>query len=63
MATNDPITVRVDEIEALADRLMARGEARMLRDMPELQADLKLAARLLRYYVQTGVAYLPIVLD
>jgi len=63
MATRNPITLRVDEIGELAERLRDRGESRMLRDMPELQADLLLAARLLHYFLQTGVAYFPVVLD
>jgi hypothetical protein len=35
------------EIEALAERLLARGTSRLSADTPELQRDLKMAAGLI----------------
>jgi hypothetical protein len=57
------MTMRVDEISALADRLLARAESMLLRDQPDMQADMRLAARLLAYLLQTGLIYFPITLD
>jgi len=57
------MTMRVDEINALADRLLARAESMLLRDQPDMQADMRLAARLLAHLLQTGLIYFPIILD
>jgi len=40
------------EIESLAARLNARGESVVLSDQPEMQKDLRLAARVIRAYVK-----------
>jgi hypothetical protein len=42
------ITVACQDIIVLADRLEARGTSRLSADQPHLQADLRLAAQLLR---------------
>lgn len=57
------IVMRPGEIVALADRLRVRGNSAMLRNMPALQADMVLAARVLHYLLQTGTVYRAIELD
>jgi hypothetical protein len=47
-ADRDPTTLSVAEIHALIDRLTARAESIVLRDVPALQSDLRLAAQLIR---------------
>lgn len=42
-----PVMERRDEIYALANRLRARAESCLLKDQPQLQNDLRTAARLL----------------
>jgi hypothetical protein len=42
-----PITLRISEIHKLANRLQSRGVSK-LNTMPELQADMLLAARVIR---------------
>ncbi len=42
-----PVTMRIDEIHNLADRLLSRGVTK-LTDAPEQQNDLRLAARVIR---------------
>jgi hypothetical protein len=37
------------DIDALADRMLARATSRLLEDQPALRADLKLAGLLLRH--------------
>ena len=46
------ITVKRPEIESLAARLNARGESVVLSDQPEMQKDLRLAARVIRAFVK-----------
>jgi len=43
------LTVTMDEIRALADRLEARGTSVLMRDQPAQCADLERAAHLLRF--------------
>ncbi len=47
-----PLTVQ--EMSALANRFTARAESVLLRDQPQLQSDMRLAARLI--YELTGNA-------
>ncbi len=47
-----PVTMRIDEIHSLADRLLSRGVTR-LTDAPEQQNDLRLAARVIRSLVRS----------
>jgi hypothetical protein len=49
-----PTTISLSDIEALAGRLLARGKSRLLDDMPDLQADLLLASRLLTRWIRAG---------
>jgi hypothetical protein len=49
-----PTTVTLDDIEGLADRLLARARSRLFNDQPNLQADLLLAGRLLRRWLRGG---------
>ena len=42
------LSMTIDEIRALADRLEARGTSVLMRDQPAQCADLERAARLLR---------------
>jgi hypothetical protein len=60
MAAKQSITLRVDEIGALADRLLARGTSIVLKDQPDLQADCLLAGKLLHYLIQSATLYFPI---
>jgi hypothetical protein len=49
--------LEVEDIETLADRLSACSVG--LGDQPELQTDLRAAARLLQYLTQSGTIYFP----
>jgi hypothetical protein len=42
------ITMSRSDIDALADRCLARATSRLLEDQPALRADLRLAGRLLQ---------------
>jgi hypothetical protein len=46
-----PIRLQRFEISGLIDRLNARGTSRMLRDQPELTSDMRVAAAVLRAYL------------
>ena len=46
-ANDDARTLTIAEAQALADRLRARATSVVLNDMPELQADLRLALRII----------------
>jgi hypothetical protein len=50
----------VAEIAALTDRLHARANSRLFNDQPETKLDVRLAARLLKYLIETGVIYHPL---
>jgi hypothetical protein len=50
-------TITVDELDALAGRLIARAGLRLLVDQPLQQADLQLAARILRHLIRSAVIY------
>lgn len=71
MAKPDTIILRVDEIGDLSDRLaiaadriaMSPAETEMNTYGADVVADLRIAARLLRYVIQTGMLYFPITLD
>ena len=47
MAHNNITPLTVQEMSALADRFKARAESVLLRDQPQLQADMGMAARLI----------------
>ena len=38
----------IDEAQNLADRLLSRGVSKLLNDQPELQRDMRTAARVIR---------------
>jgi len=42
------------EISSLTDRLLARADSVLLSDQPAMQADMRLAARILRRFLQDG---------
>jgi hypothetical protein len=44
--------IKRTEIESLATRLNARGESVVLSDQPEMQKDLRLAARVIRAFAK-----------
>jgi hypothetical protein len=48
-----PITMRIDEIHSLADRLLNRGLTKLTNAEPEQQNDLRLAARVIRTLVRS----------
>ncbi len=48
------LTMTIDEIRALADRLEARGTSVLMRDQPAQCADLERAAQLLRLLAGSG---------
>jgi hypothetical protein len=48
------LTLTVKEIGALADRLEARAASVLMRDQPQLCADMQQAARLLRFLICSG---------
>lgn len=52
-----------NEIGALAERLEARGTSRLLKDRPELQSDLRIAAFILRSALDAGFPNDPIEID
>ena len=44
----------------LTDRLHARANSRLFSDQPETKLDIRLAARLLKHLIETGVIYHPL---
>jgi hypothetical protein len=52
-----PTIVSLSDIEALANRLMARAKSRMLNEQPNVQADLLLAGKLLTLWVRDCTIY------
>ncbi len=48
------LTMTIDEIRALADRLEARGTSVLMKDQPSQCADLERAAHLLRFLAGPG---------
>jgi hypothetical protein len=52
--TIPPTTISLVDIEALAERMLARGRSRMFADQPNLHADLLLAGNLLTRWIQRG---------
>jgi len=54
MAHGNIAPLTVQEMSALASRFEARAESVLLRDQPEMQSDMRLAARLI--YELTGNA-------
>jgi len=46
-----------NEIDALSDRLLASADSVLLRDRPEMQADMRMAARILRRFLQDGTVF------
>jgi hypothetical protein len=53
MMARKAIITRAD-VEALCERLEAGAQSRLMNDRPELQSDLRLAARVLRYGIKIG---------
>jgi hypothetical protein len=51
------------DIEALTDRLMNRADSVMLRDQPAFQADMRIAAKVLRFLIRDESICDPIELD
>ena len=51
------------EISKLADRLMARGTSPLMKDQPEQQSDLRFAAQVLRFMVESGMPVTSIEID
>jgi hypothetical protein len=43
------------DIEGLTDRLETRAQSVMLADMPRLQSDMRVAAKLLRWMIGQGM--------
>lgn len=54
MAHDNIARLTVEEMSALANRFEARAESVLLRDQPQMQSDMRLAARLI--YELTGNA-------
>jgi hypothetical protein len=54
MAHDKIASLTVQEMSALANRFEARAESVLLRDQPQMQSDMRLAARLI--YELTGIA-------
>ena len=52
-----------DEISKLAERLMARGSSSLMRGQPEQQIDLRIAAQVLSYMVESGMPVTSIEID
>jgi hypothetical protein len=48
MADSKPTILTVNDIQVLADRLTSRGVSIVLSDTPEMQADMRMAARVIR---------------
>jgi hypothetical protein len=47
--TNHPMMkLSAGEVQSLADRLTSRGTSRLLADQPEMQSDMRQAARVIR---------------
>lgn len=55
-----PATISRCEIAALAERLLARAQTRLMNNTPELRDDLRLAALVLQYALAIGFPVLPI---
>ena len=47
MAHNKIVSLTAEEMSALANRFQARAESVLLRDQPQMQSDMRLAARLI----------------
>lgn len=47
MAHNKIVSLTAEEMSALANRFEARAESVLLRDQPQMQSDMRLAARLI----------------
>ncbi len=43
-----PQTLTADQIQALADRLVARGSSVLMKDAPQLAGDMRVAAQVIR---------------
>jgi len=57
------LTLTVDEISALADRLEARAVSVGMRDQPQQCADMQRAAHLLRFLLCSGVVHKTVVIE
>jgi hypothetical protein len=57
------LTYHRTEIGSLAERLEVRGTSRLLKDRPELQSDLRVAAALLRFMLEKGMPPTPIEIE
>ena len=62
MATTKYVMSRKD-VESLVERLENRATTPLLDDMPSLQQDLKITARLLRFMVNHGMPTSPITIE
>jgi hypothetical protein len=61
MAGNDNVRmITPPELVALSDRLTGRANSVLLRDQPNLAADLRLAARVIRKLIIEGIVRAPI---
>ncbi|HLK80412.1 MAG TPA: hypothetical protein VKT99_02810 [Xanthobacteraceae bacterium] len=47
MAHNKIVSLTAEEMSALANRFEARAESVLLRDQPQMQSDMRLAAKLI----------------
>ncbi len=54
MAHNKIASLTAEEMSALANRFAARAESVLLRDQPQMQSDMRLAAKLI-YELATSV--------
>ncbi len=54
MAHNKIVSLTAEEMSALANRFEARAESVLLRDQPQMQSDMRLAAKLI-YELATSV--------
>jgi hypothetical protein len=52
-----------NDIESLARRMEDRSWSRLMNDLPELQRDIRSAARLLHYFIQQGMPPTPVAID
>ena len=57
------LTLTVDEISALADRLEARAASVLMRDQPQQCADMQRAAHLLRFLLCSGVVHKTVIIE
>jgi len=57
MAHIKPAILTIYELDALAGRLDARAVSKLLAHQPELQGDLKLAARVIAHLIRTGAIH------